>query len=199
MQPIKFEEEKQERYVAAVSELMDIRIAQTFYKREYGKYTSSIDELRNFILKDSISIVKKEGVIPDSIYLKAGNDLAKAEKICLERKIISRDTSKKSVKDSLFKNFDSKKFGYVPFSENILFEMDTATIESGGIKINLFQCCVTNMVLLDGLNRQLILNLDDDAIEANKYPGIKVGSTEENNNNDGNWDKEIEVIILKNK
>jgi squalene cyclase len=55
------------------------------------------------------------------------------------------------------------------------------------------------MVLLDGLNRQLILNLDDDAIEANKYPGIKVGSTEENNNNDGNWDKEIEVIILKNK
>ena len=71
--------------------------------------------------------------------------------------------------------------------------MDTASVEAGGMRINVFEAKVPNLVLLNGMERQLILNLDDDAIKNSRYPGLKVGSLQENNNNEGNWDKDLDL------
>jgi len=199
MEPIRFDKEKEKRYVSTVKELLVIKKVQILFKKEKGNYTSNFDELRTFMENDSLTIVKKEGEIHDSIYLEAGNNMAKAEKIALKYKLIIRDTIRVSVKDSLFRDYNISRLGYVPHIKDVLFDMDTATIEVGGININLFEAKVANLSVLNGLDNQLILNLDDKAVEYKKYRGIKIGSITENNNNEGNWDKEIEVKILKQK
>lgn len=199
MDPIRFDQEKEKRYTAAVKELLTIKKSQILYKKEKGKYTNSFEDLRKFLSEDSITFIKKEGSIPDSIYLQSGNNMELAEKTALKYKMIIRDTIRVSIKDTLFSNYDINRLGYVPFTENLLFDMDTATIETGGMKVNVFEARVTNLDLLNGMDRRLTLNIDDKAVELKRYRGLKVGSIEENNNNEGNWDKEIEVKILKGK
>jgi hypothetical protein len=193
MNPIRFNTEMEKRYQATVDELKMIRKAQVAYKNEYNKYTPHLDSLKLFVMTGEMTFIKKEGEVHDSIYLQAGNNLAKAEKRALELGLIKRDTITQLVRDTLFKEYDFEKFGYVPFTDNKRFDMDTASIEAGGLLINIFEAKVYNEVLLNGLDRQLILNLDDDAKTNGNFPGLKVGSLEENNNNEGNWDKEYDL------
>ena len=106
---------------------------------------------------------------------------------------IKRDTIKVNIIDTLFSNYDMKGFGIVPFTDNYIFDMDTASVDAGGLTINIFEAKVPNLELLKGMDKQLILNLNDNAVQNSKYPGLKVGSLEENNNNEGNWDKEFDL------
>ncbi len=193
MDPIRFNIEKDKRFQETVNELKKIRTAQVAFKNEYEKYTPSLDSLKKFVQTGTMSVVKKIGEVPDSIYLQQDNNLLKAEKACLKMGIISRDTLKINIIDTLFKNYDIERFGKVPFTDGYKFEMDTASIQAGGVNINVFEAKVPNLVLLKGMKKQLILNLNDDAIKNSKYPGLKVGSLEENNNNDGNWLKEYDL------
>ncbi|NOZ34762.1 MAG: hypothetical protein GXO80_05640 [Chlorobi bacterium] len=193
MTPIRFNTVKQKRYQATVDALKQVRTAQIAFKNENGKYTPDLDSLKQFIQKDSLTVIRKEGSVPDSIYLQQGNNLKKAEKVALKMGIIVRDTIRVAIKDTLFKQYDFNRFGIVPFTDGYKFETDTATVDAGGMKINVFEAKVSNDVLLNGLNRELILNLDDDAIKNDRYPGLKIGSLTENNNNEGNWDKEYDL------
>jgi hypothetical protein len=193
MNPIRFKKEQVKRYQATVDELKRIRTAQIVFKNEFGKYSPDISELKNFIIKGSMTVIRKEGEVPDTIYLQQGNVLEKAEKVAMELGLIKRDTIKVSIRDSLFSDYDINKFGIIPFTKGKKFDMDTASIEAGGITVHLFEAKVNNMLLLNGLDKQLILNLNDKAIKNKKYPGLKVGSLLENNNNEGNWEKEFDI------
>ena len=42
--------------------------------------------------------------------------------------------------------------------------------------------------LLAGMNEQLIINLNAEREETNRYPGLMVGSIDSPNNNAGNWE-----------
>ena len=44
------------------------------------------------------------------------------------------------------------------------------------------------MAFLKGLDDQLRINLNDQRRVQEKYPGLKVGSLTETNNNAGNWE-----------
>jgi hypothetical protein len=194
MNPIRFKEEQVKRYQETVNELKRIRTAQNAYKDEYNVYTPSFDELKKFIINGSMTVIRKEGEVPDSIYLQQGNNLEKAEKVALKLGIIKRDTIKVRIFDTLFQGYDLKRFGIIPFTNGKKFDMDTASVIAGGLKINVFEAKVNNLDLLKGLDKHLILNLNDNAIKDKKYPGLKVGSLEENNNNEGNWDKEYDIV-----
>lgn len=193
MNPIRFNIEMNKRYQETVDELKIVRTGQIAFKNEYNKYSPHLDSLKYFVETGSMTVIRKEGQVPDSIYLQAGNNLEKAERRALELGMIKRDTIKVNIIDTLFQNYDMARFGIVPFTEGLKFEMDTASIEAGGLRINIFEAKISNLELLKGLDKQLILNLDDDAIQNSKYPGLKVGSLEENNNNEGNWDKEYDL------
>ncbi len=195
MTPIRFNKEKQKRYQSTVDELKRVRTAQIAYKNENGKYTKYLDSLKTFIQSDSLTVIRKEGSVPDTIYLQQGNNLKKAERECLRMGIkgFVRDTIRVAITDTLYKDYNFDKFGIVPYTNGYKFEMDTSTVDAGGMKINVFEAKVLNEILLKGLDRQLILNLNDDAIKNDRYPGLKVGSLEENNNNEGNWDKEYDL------
>lgn len=194
MNPIRFKKEQTIRYQATVEALKIIRTAQIAYKNEYDTYTPSLNELKKFIQNDSMTVIRREGEVPDSIYLKVGNNMEEAEKIALKLGMIKRDTIKISIMDTLFAGYDIERFGKVPFTNNLSFEMDTASINIGGLTVHVFEAKISNFQLLNGLDKQLILNMNDDALKMNNYPGLKVGSLYENNNNEGNWDKTYDLI-----
>lgn len=189
MEPIRFEKQKDKRYKATVERLKQIRDAQVAYKSVYEKYTASFDTLISFVKSDSLRVVKAIGTVPDSFYLQYKRK--DAELKAIELGIVSRDTISISVKDSLFHNsFKIDSLRYIPLtSGQFEFELATAEIETGsGVKVNVFEAKAHNDKFLKGLDRQMIVNLNDEARLNEKYPGLKVGSLIAATNNAGNWE-----------
>jgi hypothetical protein len=194
MEPIRFDSKRNIRERAAVAELIKIRTAQTAFKKENGYYTDNFDTLIHFVKNDSITEIKRSGLIPDSIYLQEDNVRSKAEKRAIDLGILSVDTIRVATEDSLFKEYNVNNLGIIPFNkENKKFEMDTTTIEAGGINVQIFQAHVKYKTLFKGMNKELTQNVIDRAKRNDNFPGLKVGSLVENNNNAGNWSKELEI------
>jgi len=182
--PIRFNKEKDIRYAATIQRLKDIRTAQLAFKDEYGKFTASFDSLIQFVEKDSMKLVKAIGSIPDDLLAQGWT-----EAIALKEGIITRDTIKIAIIDTLFADdFVAADLRYVPFTENAEFEMKTGIVVTGSVNVNVFEAKVSNDILLNGLNEQLIINLNDRMKTSKNYPGIKVGDINEANNNAGNWE-----------
>jgi hypothetical protein len=166
--------------------LKDIRKAQLAYKDINGKFTGSWDTLINFIKTDSLKLVKKYGMLTDSMI-----DAGLNEKKALKKGLIIRDTIKVSVLDSLFgKSYPIEKLKMVPVSDTVAeFHLGATVITTGsGIKVPVFEAKVHNNTVLNNLDRQLVINLNDQRRTNGKYPGLKVGSLSETNNNAGNWE-----------
>ncbi|MBR2105488.1 MAG: hypothetical protein IJ894_05960 [Bacteroidales bacterium] len=187
MQPIRFQKKAEWRYGLTVQKLKDIRDAQVAYKSVYGAYTGSFDSLENFVQNGQLKIVKAIGNIPDSFYDKYPRKLAETKAI--EAGIVKRDTVTVNCYDSLCKGkYNVAELRMVPIV-NIPFEMASDTIEtSSKAKISVFEAKTPNDVYLKGLDRQEIVNMNDEAKTIGKYPGLKVGSLVEFNNNAGNWE-----------
>ncbi|MDR1673775.1 MAG: hypothetical protein LBS09_10005 [Bacteroidales bacterium] len=170
-QPIRFNKEQDKRYKVTIQRLRDIRTAQVAYKAEKKEYTPNFDSLIHFLKTGNFQVVKQIGDEDDSA---AGP--------------VIRETILIGVLDSLFeKNYAVDSLRYVPFTENAQFEMDTATLEAGRVKVHVFEARVLNQVLLHGLDPQLLVNFDSARVRMVKYAGLKVGSVKEPNNNAGNW------------
>lgn len=184
--PIRFQEQHALRKDANVEKLMYTRDAQVAYKSVHDKYTGSFDTLINFILTDSLPLVKKEGSLTDSM-LEAGMTEIKA----LALGIIKRDTIKVSVKDSLFPaNYAVDSLAFIPFVDgDEKFVMGSGIVVTGsGVKVQVFEAKVHNNIYLKGLEAQEVINLNDKTQKLERYPGLKVGSLEAANNNAGNWE-----------
>jgi hypothetical protein len=184
--PINFEKEKTIRYSATIERLKDIRKAQIAFKEVYGHFTGSWDTLINFVKYDSLKLVKKIGNITDSM-LEAGITERKA----LQLGLIVRDTIRESVLTSIFgAGFDIDHLKYIPVPDTTaVFQLGATIIATGsGIRVPVFEAKAHNNVLLRRLNDQLRINLNDQRRIQGKYPGLKVGSLEETNNNAGNWE-----------
>lgn len=187
MQPIRFQKQADWRNSLTVQKLKDIRDAQVAYKSVYGAYTGSFDSLENFVQNGKLKIVKAIGNIPDSFYDKYPRKLAETKAI--EAGIVTRDTSEVSCYDSLCKGkYDVSKLRMVPIVD-VPFTMAMDTIEtSSKAKITVFEAKTPYDDYLKGLDRQEIVNLNDEAKTLGRYPGLKVGDLKEFNNNAGNWE-----------
>lgn len=183
--PVRFKQAHKERKEKVIERLEGIREAQRAYKSIHNEFTGSFDTLINFIKNDSLSLVRMEGRLTDSM-LEEGMTELKALKLG----IIQRDTTLVSVKDSLFgKNYIVDSLRYVPFTNNQEFEMDATTIKTAsGVEVPIFEAKVHNNVYLKGLDEQQIINLNDEDLAYERYPGLKVGSLTEANNSAGNWE-----------
>lgn len=175
MDPIRFNEEKDKRYGATVERLKNIRIAERAYKSEFGRFTGSFDTLVNFLKTGTMTIEMQIGSMDDSI--------AVAQKKVFRQKI----KVKVSEKILVGSNLDS--LAYVPYTGGKKFELAAARIlTTSKVVVPVFECKVHNDVLLNGLTRQLIVNLNDERKKTDRYPGIKVGSLTEATNDAGNWE-----------
>ena len=178
MAPIDFEHDKEVRYNATIARLKDIRTAQVAFRSEYHHYTSSFDSLISFVKNDSFRVVRQIGSMDDSAAVAEGR--------------VSRDTVSVCVRDSLFKKtgFVIDSLCYVPFTNGqAKFDMAAGSLTTGSkVVVQVFEASVTNKILLAGLDKQAIINMDDVARQLNRFPGLKVGSLEEATNNAGNWE-----------
>jgi len=184
MDPIRFLKEKDKRYGKTIERLKAIRTAEVAFKTEKGHYTASFDSLIGFIKNGEFRVVKKYGMISDSL-LQAGM----TEKMAIKKGIIRRDTVLVPILDSLFgKKFIIDSIRYVPFTKGAQFQLGTSYLETGKVKVNVFEASVENDVLLKDMDRQLVINLNDERKKMTGFPGLRVGSLTEANNNAGNWE-----------
>lgn len=185
LEQVRFERTKNAREDAVVQHLMDIRTAQVKYKEKYGSYTAGFDTLITFIKMDSLPNVLKEGYLTDSM-VEAGMTEQKAIKLG----IIIRDTTYLSALSVLFgEGYDADVLCNVPFTDGAKFEMGAGIVRTGSnVPIQVFEAKVPYEVYMNGLDPQEILNMRAKALKFEKYPGLKVGSLDEANNNAGNWE-----------
>ncbi|MBN1252365.1 MAG: hypothetical protein JXR51_11995 [Bacteroidales bacterium] len=183
--PIRFEKQKDKRYNATIQKLKDIRTAELAYLAVHGKFTGDFDTLINFVKNDSIPLVKAIGSVPDTL----------TEKKALKLGIISRDTSYISTLDSLFSvEYQIDSLSVIPFSKGEKFTLSATILQIGSkvsetkLQVPVFEAKALNRIILKGLDNQLRINLDDEALKMDKYPGLKVGSLTTNINNAGNWE-----------
>lgn len=184
--PLDFEKAKTERYDAVIAKLKDIRKAQLAFKDVYGRFTGSWDTLITFVKYDSVKLVRKEGMITDSM---AKEGLTEKKAVALG--LIVRDTIKQPVLTTVFtEDFDADQLKYIPgIDEKVEFHLGATILTTGsGIKVPIFEAKAHNNTILKGLNQQLIINLNDQRRVQEKYPGLAVGSLTEANNSSGNWE-----------
>ena len=184
MGPIEFKDEKDRRENLIKARLIDIRKAQIEYKNIHKVHAANFDELSKFLKDEKLPFLIKEGVLTDE-QLEKGM----TEKEAVKKGLIRRDTIWVTAVDTLFgKGYNVDDLRNVP-GANVQFTMDTATLTSGsGYTVKVFQCGVQYDDYLGDLDEQLVYNLKDKAEKMNKYPGLRVGSVEEINNNAGNWE-----------
>ena len=184
--PIDFKKEQTARYNATIERLKDIRKAELAFKDVHGRFTGSWDTLLHFVKFDSIRMVRKIGNITDSM-LEQGITERKA----LQLGLIVRDTIRESVLTSVFgDDYEIDQLKYIPVPDTVAeFQLGATVIATGsGINVPVFEAKAHNNILLRGLDEQLRINLNDQRRVQNKYPGLKVGSLTEPNNNAGNWE-----------
>lgn len=187
MQPAKFNSEQAARQKVGEQQLMDIRTLQVAYKGEHAAYTASIDSLIDFYNNGSMTIIKQIGSFDDSA--------------AVAQKLVKRETIKIPVKDTLFNDrpsFDPNSLRYVPFSDNLPVEMKSVIKVVSGVNVPLFEASMPFGIhrtpgadfdgLLRGMDRQLIINLNAERTDTDRYPGLMVGSIDNPNNNAGNWE-----------
>ncbi len=186
--PIRFNKEKDKREAATIQRLKDIRKAQIAFKAEHKRYTGDFDTLITFLKTDSFRVVRAIGSVPDSMINELGRN--KAEIQALKDGLISRDTIKLSVKDSLFTaSYYIDSLRYAPYTNGYIFEMGAGNFKTGSkVIIKVFEVQVHYDILLAGLDRQLVINYKEVRETITGYPGLKVGSLVEATNNAGNWE-----------
>ena len=173
--PLRFNAEQKRRYDATVERLKDIRTAQIAFRAEHRKFTGSFDTLIDFLKTGEFRVVRIIGDLDDSAAVAAG--------------LISRDTIRISVLDSLFRRgypVDSLRF--VPFTRGVEFELGSTSLRAGNVDVPVFEAKITNDILLQGLDPQLLVNFNADRRLKTGFAGLRVGSLTETTNNAGNWE-----------
>ncbi len=186
MKPIRFNKEKAARETAIKERLIDIRTAQEAFKSVKGYYTGSFDTLITFLKTDSLPLVFKKGALTDEMIASGIN----TEKEAVKKGLISRDTSYIPVRDSIFdKGYPIDQLRFVPGMENTEFKMSAGRVMTTSmVLVNVFEAYVLNDVFLGDLDRQLVVNYNDQRTKITGFPGMKVGDVKVPNNNAGNWE-----------
>jgi len=177
--PIIFEKKKEVRYKAVVQKLKDIRKAQLAFKDLKGEFAANFDTLISCLKTDSMPIVLAIGNVPDTL----------SEKQAVELGLVTRDTTRIALVDTIFKpgyNIDS--LGYIPFTNEQFVMGNGEIVTASKVKVKVFEASALYSVFLKGLDRQLIINLNDEKRKNKLFPGLKVGSLTETTNNAGNWE-----------
>ncbi len=175
-EPVVFERQRKVREAVCIDRLKDIRTLQVAYKATFNVFTADMDTLLDFYKNGEITIIRQIGSWDDSVAVAQGR--------------VSREEIQIPVRDTLLKKpglvVDSLR--YIPFSGGKEFEMKAIIAKVSGVDVPLFEAAAPYDYLLQGLERQLIVNLKADRVETGRYPGLRVGSIDAPNNNAGNWE-----------
>lgn len=212
--PIRFQREKQQRELRIVDRLKDVRTAQVAFKSANGYHAASFDELVSWLRNGHVKTVRRQLELTekqledgmteeDALRIvadakKSGNwDKAKEQGLIKvvngTTVVFSRDTVIAPALSTTFgeKGVDFATFGRIP-NTGEFFEMDTASIITGPeghrYAIHVFEAKAPFEAYLGDMDATELKNAVDRQTKLGKYPGMKVGSLTEINNNAGNWE-----------
>ena len=202
MKPVNFNKEKAHRETVAIQRLKDIRTLQVAFKSVNGKFTSTVDSLKNFYENGKMNIVLQVGSADDSIAwahteaVKKANRKITPEKLyemylAGDNNLVFSIVTQIPVKDTLFthrEDFRIDSLATIPFSGGEPVQMEAVTRMVSGVPVPLFEARMPYKLLLKGMDDQLRINLDSERRDQNKYEGLQVGSVTAPNNNAGNWE-----------
>ncbi|MEM6686013.1 MAG: hypothetical protein AAF617_09545 [Bacteroidota bacterium] len=191
MAPVEFKQEKVKRYLAVISNLKDIRDAQSAHKTiTGGKYAKNFSDLEAFIDSAEFAIIERR----DSSFIYYD----KVYKIDKQRDTVIVDTlGFKPVKDSLFKQSDRyKTMKFVPYaaSDKETFKMEIIdSVEINKYWASVFRVSVTKDIVLHDLDPEL-LKQEKKIVSVDEIDGeeIFVGSLEKVSDT-GNWPTSYEI------
>ena len=203
--PVQFNNEVAARSQVAIQRLKDIRTLQVAFKSVNGRFSPTIDSLKQFYETGKMEIVMQIGSHDDSLAvanteaikkankkLKANEILAKLEEAyAAGQKVVFSTVTEIPVKDTLFRSrtdFCIDSLAYIPFSGGQPTEMEATIKLVSGVNVPLFEARMPYKALCKGLDNQLRINLDAERKDQNKYEGLQVGSVTAPNNNAGNWE-----------
>lgn len=199
-QPVKFNKQKDYRSEVAVQRLKDIRTLQVAFKSANGRFTSSIDSLKDFYLNGKMDVVKQVGSKDDSLAMAKTEALRKkglkdADLLKLyengETGLVFSINQPIATKEAIFldrTDFVPDSLNFIPFSGGKKIIMHATIKPVSGVNVPLFEAKIPYPALLKGLDEQLIINLKAERDNQNKYNGLQVGSIDAPNNNAGNWE-----------
>jgi len=175
MQPIRFNKEKKWHEDQVIERLKDIRTIERAFKGEFGRYTGSLDSLVNFYKFGTVTVELQIGSLDDSL--------------AVARKQVIRRKEKVAVSEAFPIATPIDSLPIVPNSGGKRFELAATTLlTSSKVSVPVFECKVHYDIVLQKLDRQLVVNLNDERKKLEKYPGLKVGSLTEATNDAGNWE-----------
>ncbi len=209
MEPVRFNKEVEARKKVAVQRLKDIRDLQVAYKSVNEKFTASFDTLKQFYNEGQMIVLMQVGSKDDSLAVAHTNEVKKAHRGITDdglyklyregdKKLVFSIQNKIAVKDTLFRSrpdFDINVIGDIPFAtegESVAavtkVEMSAIVKKVSGVDVPLFEAKMPWKSVLNGLNRQLVVNMVAECEDQGRYEGLQVGSVTAPNNNAGNWE-----------
>lgn len=200
--PVKFDKERDARKVVAVQQLKDIRDLEVAFKSVYNHFTSDPDSLKDFYLNGKMKVDLQIGSPDDSAAVANTDRIKKAKRGITNAQLY--DLYQKGEKNLVFtiesevptretilvgrNDFDINKIDVIPFSEGEKVIFDSVIKTVSGVQVPLFEAKMPYNSLLKGMDNQLIVNLNAEMTDTDRYPGLMVGSVENPNNNAGNWE-----------
>lgn len=151
---VKFNEIKEKRYKAAISNMRDLRSAQLAHKTITGSYQKDFDKLVQFIDTAEFTITQRK----DTTVLDV--EKTKTFRVDSYKEIVKIDTlGTRPVKDSLFKGSDRyKTMINVPIEGvNAKYKMDAGFIEKNNTKYPVFEISLMKDVILADQPRDYVL------------------------------------------
>lgn len=195
--PIQFNQVKEKRYAKVIDNLKDIRSAQLAHQTVTGVFAKDFDALVRFVDTAEFAITQRR----DTSYA----DVEKNKAFGLDEGYFIEETlidtlGFKGVKDSLFRSSDRyKTMMNVPIEGvDAKFEMDAGILESGDLKLPVFEAKVAKNVLLEDQDPDLLAQ-ENQIVSVEDINGthIIVGSMTEVNTN-GNWPKNYDTPARNN-
>ena len=179
--------------------LRDIEIIQLEYKKKYGWYSDNFEELKRFLLNDSVYSISTKGIVPDYKITPEHCEILGYDPIldyiqiesydeqeALKCGLLTKDTSWENVLVKLFDtsqdsssnrlyNFDLNNFDLVPMSQNKYFKIDAKILESN-----------------DDITFEVLLYRKDD-----EYNFVSSYLIDYNGNDKAYYGKDIKGLIVK--
>lgn len=190
--PIQFNQVKEKRYAKVIDNLKDIRSAQLAHQEITGVFAKDFNALVKFVDTAEFAITQRR----DTSYADVEKNKAYGitEGYFIEETLI--DTlGFAPVRDSLFRDSDRyKTMMNVPISGvDSTFEMDAGILESGDLKLPVFEAKVAKNVILADQDPDLLAQ-ENQIVSVEDINGayIIVGSMTEVNTN-GNWPKNYDT------
>ncbi|MDD2191751.1 MAG: hypothetical protein PHO12_04345 [Bacteroidales bacterium] len=184
MRPVKFDDEYNKRSTEVINKLKDIRAIQEAFKSANGRYCGDIDSLLTFLETGKTVMVKKYGVVPDSL----------TEAQAIKAGIVSRDTVmvnplEKLIEEKLIRTpkNDIKNLKFIPYSDGKVFEIKADIIDRGGVMVATFEATADIETYTTGMKEQDVINRKAEIVGKDRYPGWKVGDINQPIT-DGNWE-----------